>query len=66
MAPVNGRSPRDRASPANPVSESSFAPANYSSGFDQHRRPEAFRTAMAIAFFWPTSATGRFPCVTSV
>ena len=30
------------------------------------RRPEALRTAMATAFFWPTSTTRRFPRVIPV
>ena len=55
MAPVNGRSRRDRASLANPVSVPAVAPISHSSSFDQRRRPEALRTAMATTFFWPTS-----------
>src|SRR5262249_441941 len=34
--------------------------------FDQRRRPDALRTAMAIAFFCPTSTTNRLPRVTPV
>jgi hypothetical protein len=30
-----------------------------SSSFDQRRRPETFRTAMAMAFFWPTSTSAQ-------
>ena len=37
--------------------------ASHSSSFDQRRRPEALRTAMATAFFWPTSTTSRLPRV---
>ena len=59
MAPVNGAFRRDRASGANSVFGPSFAPASHSSSFDQRRRPEALRTAMATAFFWPTSTTSR-------
>ena len=32
-----------------------------SSSFDQRRRPDTLRTAMAMAFFWPTRTTSRFP-----
>jgi hypothetical protein len=28
---------------------------SYSESFDQRRRPETLRTAIAMAFFWPTS-----------
>jgi hypothetical protein len=30
-------------------------PANHSFNFDHRRRPDTLRTAMATAFFWPTS-----------
>jgi hypothetical protein len=29
--------------------------------FDQRRRPKTFRTAIATAFFWPTSTTSFLP-----
>ena len=41
-------------------------PANHSFNFDQRRRPDTLRTAMAAAFFWPTSTTSRLPRVTPV
>jgi len=34
--------------------------------FDHRRRPETLRTAMAMAFFYPTNTTSRFPLVTPV
>jgi hypothetical protein len=37
--------------------------ANHSFSFDHRRRPDTLRTAMATAFFWPTSTTRRFPRV---
>jgi hypothetical protein len=40
--------------------------ATHSFSFDHRRRPETLRTAIATAFFWPTSATSRFPRVTPV
>jgi hypothetical protein len=40
--------------------------ASQSFSFDHRRRPETLRTAIAIAFFWPTSTTSRFPRVTPV
>ena len=39
---------------------------NHSFSFDQRRRPDTLRTAMATAFFWPTSTTSRLPLVTPV
>lgn len=39
---------------------------SHSSSFDQRRRPETLRTAMATAFFWPTSTTRRLPRVMPV
>ena len=40
--------------------------ASHSFSFDQRRRPETFCTAMATAFFCPTSTTSRLPRVTPV
>ena len=40
--------------------------ANHSFSFDHRRRPEMLRTAIATAFFWPTSTTSRLPRVTPV
>jgi hypothetical protein len=37
-----------------------------SSSFDQRRRPDRLRTAIAMAFFWPTRTTSRLPRVTPV
>jgi hypothetical protein len=49
------------------ASESRAAPSrSHSSSFDQRRRPETFRTAIAIALFWPTRTTRRLPRVTPV
>ena len=39
---------------------------SHSPSFDQRRRPETLRTAMATAFFCPTSTTSRLPRVTPV
>jgi hypothetical protein len=39
---------------------------SHSFSFAYRRRPDTLRTAMAIAFFWPTSTTSRFPRVTPV
>jgi hypothetical protein len=39
---------------------------SHSASFDHRRRLEMLRTAMAMAFFWPTSTTSRFPRVTPV
>ena len=39
---------------------------SHSSSLDQRRRPETLRTAMATAFFWPTSTTSRLPRVIPV
>ena len=39
---------------------------SHSSSFDHRRRPATFRTAMATAFFCPTSTTSRLPRVTPV
>ena len=43
-----------------PDSTPPVGPANHSFSFDQRGRPEALHTAMATAFFWPTSTTSRF------
>ena len=39
---------------------------SHSLNFDQRRRPETLRTAMATAFFLPTSTTSSLPRVTPV
>jgi hypothetical protein len=39
---------------------------SHSASFDHLRRPETFRTAMATAFFCPTSTTSRLPRVIPV
>ena len=39
---------------------------SHSSSFDQRRRPETLRTAIAMAFFWPTRTTSRLPRVMPV
>jgi hypothetical protein len=39
---------------------------SHSWSFDQRRRPETFRTAIATAFFWPTRTTSLLPRVTPV
>ena len=43
-----------------------LCPASHSSSFDQRRRPDTLRTAIATAFCWPTSTTSRLPRVTPV
>ena len=63
---VNDGRSGSRASPVRSFSGSPAGPLNHSSSFDQRRRPEAFRTAIATAFFWPTSTTSRLPRVTPV
>src|SRR5712691_5765208 len=40
--------------------------ASHSFSFDHRRRPETLRTAIATAFFWPTSTTSFLPRVTPV
>src|SRR6266516_8095448 len=42
------------------------AGCSHSRSFDQRRRPETLRTAMAMAFFCPTNTTSRLPRVTPV
>ena len=37
--------------------------ASTPASFDHRLRPPTLRTAMAIAFFWPTSTTNRLPLV---
>jgi hypothetical protein len=37
------------------------ADRSHSRSFDQRRRPETLRIAMATAFFWPTRTTSRLP-----
>ena len=49
-----------------PVLVPAGAPASHSFSFGQRRRPEALCTAMATAFFWPTSTTSCLPRVTPV
>src|SRR3954454_5221893 len=39
---------------------------SHSPSFDQRRRPETLRTAIATAFFCPTNTTSRLPRVTPV
>ena len=39
---------------------------SHSFNFDQRRRPDTLRTAIATAFFCPTNTTSRFPRVTPV
>ena len=39
---------------------------SHSPNFDHRRRPETLRTAIATAFFCPTSTTSRLPRVTPV
>src|SRR5262249_11996221 len=39
---------------------------SHSFNFDHRRRPETLPTAMATAFFWPTSTTSFLPRVTPV
>jgi hypothetical protein len=40
--------------------------ASHSLSFDQRRRPETLRTAIATALFWPTRTTSFLPRVTPV
>ena len=55
------------ASQSNEFVDWEGAPArSQSSSFDQRRRPETLRTAMAMAFFWPRRTTSRLPRVTPV
>jgi hypothetical protein len=39
---------------------------SHSSSFDHRLRPDTLRTAIAMAFFWPTRTTSRLPRVTPV
>ena len=39
---------------------------SHSSSFDQRLRPDTLRTAIAMAFFWPTRTTSRLPRVMPV
>jgi hypothetical protein len=43
-----------------------MGPASHSFNFDHRRRPDTLRTAIATAFFWPTSTTSCLPRVTPV
>jgi hypothetical protein len=53
--------------PATPIRRETGEPMrSHSANFDHRRRPEALRTAMATAFFCPTSTTSRLPLVTPV
>src|SRR5262249_10875800 len=60
--------------PGEPMAQSTLsvlllqgAPApSHSCSLDQRRRPETLRTAIATAFFWPTSTTSCLPRVTPV
>src|SRR6516165_4419200 len=55
------------AQPATPIRrETGEQGRSHSTNFDHRRRPEALRTAMATAFFCPTSTTSRLPLVTPV
>ena len=66
IAPVNGDPCGDRAPSTISCPRPSLARASHSSSFDQRQRPEALRTAMATAFFWPTSTTSRLPRVVEI
>ena len=59
-----GQQPEERATPL-PALPTPGSPS-HSLSFDQRRRPETLRTAMATAFFCPTSTTSRLPRVTPV
>ena len=59
------KAPIHANSGSNPT-DSWASPFSHSSSFDQRRRPETLRTAMATAFFWPTSTTSPLPRVTPV
>jgi hypothetical protein len=53
--------------PAIPICRERRGPGrSHSCSFDQRRRPETLRTAMATAFFCPTNTTSRLPRVTPV
>ena len=55
------------AQPAMPICRERGLPGrSHSCSFDHRRRPEMLRTAMATAFFWPTSTTNFLPRVTPV
>ena len=59
--------PATMAQPVMPICRATGCPGrSHSASFDHRRRPEMLRTAMAMAFFWPTSTTSRFPRVTPV
>jgi hypothetical protein len=53
--------------PATPICREEGGPVrSHSPSFDHRRLPETLRTAMATAFFCPTSTTNRFPRVMPV
>ncbi len=53
--------------PAMPMGRERDGPGrSHSCSFDQRRRPETLRTAMATAFFCPTRTTSRLPRLTPV
>jgi hypothetical protein len=52
--------PQNMAQPATPIRRDRGMPGlSHSLSFDQRRRPDTLRTAMATAFFCPTSTTCR-------
>jgi len=67
---VQGHPSEARSGPSSNVIRTIFyiyaRPANLSFNFDHRRRPDTLRTAIATAFFWPTSTTSRLPRVTPV
>ena len=57
IASVNDDPYGDHAPSAIPCPRHSLVPVSHSSTFDHRRRPKAFGTEMANAFFRPTSPT---------
>ncbi len=62
----SGRCPISDAIDAPIGRERDWLGRSHSCSFDQRRRPETLRTAMAMAFFCPTRTTSRLPRVTPV
>src|SRR5882724_10611968 len=63
-----GRSPHEIWCEEGPTASRAYplGSASHSRSFDHRRRPEMLRTAIATAFFWPTSTTSFLPRVTPV
>jgi hypothetical protein len=61
-----GGKPPTGTQPTMLIGRESDGRCSHSCNFDQRRRPETLRTAMATAFLCPTKTTSRLPRVTPV